>query len=170
MRLPEILEAMRAGGFRDLHGSRVETILAIGEPLLNALLSTSLPPHAPVRQLSVHPQAGDRLAVRVKLSRPEFLPPINATIAIERQPELPHDPTLRLRITGLAGVLAMAGPLLSLAPKLPPGVRLAADLLTVDLQGVLAEHGYADLLRLARRFAVHSEEGRLVLQIEAAVT
>lgn len=166
---PEILEALRTSGFRDLNGSRAGTKLSIGEPLLNAIISASLPPRAAVRSVSVHPQDGDRVAVRAKLTRPEFLPPINATVVIERQPQLPHDPILALRITGLAGLLALAGPVFSVVPKLPGGFRLAGDLLTVDVRELLAERGHEDLFGLMQRIAVHSEEGRILLELEATV-
>jgi hypothetical protein len=168
-RLPEILEALRSSGFGDLSGSRVSTRWSIADPLLNALVVETLPVRGPVRELTVHPLANDRLAIRAKLTRPDFLPPINATLAIERQPDFPHNPTLGLRITGLAGLLALAGPLLSLGSRLPPGLRLDSDLLTVDLRQLLANRREEDLLRLVTRMVVHSEEGRIVIEMDAAV-
>jgi hypothetical protein len=167
--LPAILEALRSSGFHDLIGSRATTTLSVAEPLLNAIVSVSLPPGAPVRDLFVYPRAADRVAIRVKMKRPEFLPPINATIAIERQPELPGNATLGLRFTGLAGLLTMAKPLVALVPKLPSGIVLDRDLLTIDLRQLLADRGQDDLLRLVRRIAVHSEEGRMLIELEGAV-
>jgi hypothetical protein len=164
-----ILEALRSSGFRDLNGSHGVTTISVGEPLLNAVLAASVSQRGPVREVSVHPQPGDRLAVRAKLARPEFLPPINATVAIERQPDLPQNPALGLRITGLAGLLALAGPLMSIAPKLPRGLRLDGDRLTVDLRELLADRGYEDLLGLMKRVSIHSEEGRVVIELEARV-
>lgn len=168
--VPEILETLRASDFRDLGGSRVATTISLGEPLLNAVVSASLPQDAPVRSLSVHPDHGDQLEIRAKLTRPAFLPPIHATVAIERQPDLPQNPTLGLRITGLAGLLARVGPLVSVTPKLPPGLSLDADVLTVDLRQLLAERGQEDWLRLVQRVVVHSEKGRVVIELEAAVS
>ena len=164
----EILETLRSSGFRDLNGSRAATTLSVAEPLLNAIVSASLPRDSPVRAVSVHPNDGDRLAIRAKLARPAFLPPINITVVIERQPELPDNPILNLRITGFAGLLALAGPVASLASKLPRGVRLDADLVSVDLRALLAGQGYEDLLQLVRRIGVHSREGRVLIEIEAA--
>lgn len=168
--MTRFLEQLRSTGFRDLSGSQTATTLTIGETLLNAAVAAALSPRAPLRELSVHPQADDRLAIRAKLVRPEFLPPISAIIAIERQPELPGNPTLGLRITGLAGLFALAGPLLSLAPKLPRGLRLDGDLLTVDLRELLVDRGQEDLLGLVQRIAVHSEEGRIRIELDARVT
>ena len=163
----DIFEVLRSAGFRDLGGSHAWTRVSIREPLLNAVLAAAVPPGGAVREISVHPRAADHLAVRARLARPEFLPPINATVAIERQPDLPQNPTIGLRITGLAGLLARAGPLVSLAPALPRGLRLDGDRLTVDLRELLAERGQEDLLGLVKRVSIHSEEGRVVLELEA---
>jgi hypothetical protein len=167
--LAAIFESLRSAGFRDLAGSRTTTTLTLAEPLLNAIVSALVPSGAPVRHLVVHPLADDHLTIRAKLTRPEFLPPIHATVAIERQPELPANPILRLRVTGFAGLLAMAGPLLRISPHLPSGIRLDGDAVTVDLRQLLADSGQEDLLRLVHRIAVHSSEGRLVIELEGAV-
>jgi hypothetical protein len=165
---PAIFEALRSSGFRDLTGSRTITTLSLAEPLLNAIVSAAVSAGGPVRDLVVHPLDDDRLAIRAKLLRPEFLPPINVTVAIERQAELPTNPTLRLRLTGFAGLLAMAGPILSVTPKLPPGIRLDGDVVTIDLRQLLADRGQQDLLGLLRRLAVHSQEGKVVIELEAS--
>ena len=168
--LREILDTLRASEFRDLSGSRVATTLLLGEPLLNAVVAASLPQDAPVHTLSVHPHDGDQLGIRAKLTRPAFLPPIHASVAIECQPDLPQNPTLGLRITGFAGLLARVGPLLSVMPKLPAGLRLDGDVLTVDLRQLLAERAQEEWLRLVHRVVVHSENGRIVIELEAAVS
>ena len=167
--LSRILESLRASGFRDLAGARVSATIPIGERLLNALVAASLPKSGAVRDATLHPAGQGRIAVRVKLARPDFLPPISATLSIERQPELPQAPFLVFRVTGLPGLLAMAGPLLPIASMLPPGVRLDGDLLTLDLAALLAARGQRELLGYLDRLAVTSEPGRLVIAIEAKV-
>ena len=168
-RLSGILESLRASGFRGLGGAKAAVTLPISEPLLNDLIAASLPPSGAVREATVQPQPQDRLGVRVKLARPEFLPPIGATLVIERQPEMPHDPSLVVRVTGFAGLLALAGPLVSLRSVLPPGVRLESDRLTVDLAALLAQHGQGEWLRFVERLRVNSEAGRLIVTVEARI-
>ena len=163
------LEGLRATGFRDLGGARLTATVPIGERLLNEVIAGSLPPNGAVREATIHPQPNDRLGVRVKLARPGFLPPVSATLVIERQPELPAAPRLVFRVTGLPALLTLAGQLLPLGSMLPPGVRLEGDLLTVDLAVMLAQHGQRELLDYAERLRVTSEAGRLIVQLDAAV-
>lgn len=167
--LARIVERLRASGLRELAGARVTATIPIGDHLLNDVIAASLPASGAIREFTVHPQAENRLGVRVKLARPEFLPAITATLAIERQPELPDTPLLGFRVTGLPGLLALAAPVLSLRTMLPPGVRLEGDRLTVDLASLLEQHGQRELLRHLERLRVTSEKGRLLIEVEAGV-
>jgi hypothetical protein len=106
--------------------------------------------------------------LRVKLARPEVLPPITATLVIERQPELPYKPALALRLSGLPSLLVLAGPSI-LGSMLPAGMRLEGGLFTIDLEALLATHGQAELLGHLDRLRVNSESGRLVLEVDAKV-
>jgi hypothetical protein len=164
-----LLESLRASGFRDLTGARVSATIPVSERLLNELVAASLPRSGAVRDATVRPLGQGRIAVRVKLARPDFLPPITATLSIDRQPELPERPVLAFRVTGLPGLLAMAGPLLPIASMLPPGVRLEGDLLTLDLAALLAARGQRELLGYLDRLVVTSEHGRLVVAVDAKV-
>jgi hypothetical protein len=167
--LLRIFEGLRRSGFRELAGARVTATIPIGERLLNETIATLLPQTGAIREASVHPRADNRLGVRVKLTRPEFLPPITATVVIDRQPELPHLPSIAFRVTGIAGLLTLAGPLFSLGSMLPPGVRLDGDLLTVDLAAFLAQRGQKEWLDYVERLRVTSEPGRLVVNADARV-
>lgn len=166
--ISKLLETLQASGFRDVAGARAAATIPIGERLLNQIVAAALPPSAPVRDVVIQPQAGNRLSVRAKLTRLEFLPPITLTLAIERQPELPASPALVLRIAGLPGLLGFAGPLL-VNPKLPPGVRLDGDRLTLDLAVALAHYGQRELLSYLERVHVTSEAGQLLIDIAARV-
>jgi hypothetical protein len=168
-RWSRILEGLRASGFRELTGARLTATIPIGERLLNDLVASSLPAGGVVREAAVQPQLHNRVAVRVKLARPEFLPAITATLVIERQPQLPQTPALVFRVSGLPGLLALAGPVLRLAPTLPAGIHLQGDLLTVDLGVLLAERGHGDVLRYAERLQVTTEPGRLVIDADVRV-
>ena len=164
----QIVERLRTSGFRDVAGTRISARIPIAEHLLNELIAGFLPGSGAIRNLTLHPQPNDRVNLRIKLARPEVLPPISATLAIERQPELPYKPTLALRLGGLPALMAIAGPSL-LGSMLPPGMRLEGGLLTVDLQALLAERGQAELLAHLDRLRVNSEAGRLVVEVDAKV-
>jgi len=166
--LSQLVERLRASGFRDLAGTRIAARIPIAEALLNELIAGWLPESGPIKQLTLHPQPNDRLGLRLKLARPEVFPPITATLVIERQPELPYKPLLAVRLSGLPALMAMAGPSL-LGSMLPPGMRLDGGLLTIELEALLAKHGQGDLLAYLDRLRVNSEAGRLVLEVDAKV-
>jgi hypothetical protein len=167
--LTRVLERLRASGFRDLAGARVTASLPVSEPLLNDIIADMLPRGGAVRSVRVEPQEQDRLALRVKLTKPDFLPPLSATLAIERQPVLPQAPQLVFRVLGLPGLLRLAGSFLSVGTLLPPGVDLRGDLLVVDLAALLAQHGAGDLLGYVERVQLRSDRGRLILEVASAV-
>lgn len=168
-RWSRILGGLQASGFREVAGARVSAIVPVTERLLNELIAASLRPSGAVREATIHPQADNQLGVRVKLARPELLPPINVTLVIERQPELPHTPLIGLRVTGLPGLLALAGPMFSIGRMLPSGVRLEGDRLLVDLAALLAARGQRELLGYLERLRVTSEAGRLMIAIDAKI-
>ena len=109
------------------------------------------------------------MACALKLARPEFLPPLSATLVIEKQPDLPDSPSFALQVSGLAGLIALGGSFTSLGSGLPPGIRLERDRLIVDLAALLAHHGRRDWLQHVERLRVRSEAGRLVLDLDAKV-
>jgi hypothetical protein len=63
----------------------------------------------------------------------------------------------------------MAGPFMGGALHLPPGIRLEDDLVFVDLRALLAERGQAALLNYVRRLSVTTDEGAVILQVDATV-
>lgn len=167
--LAELVDKLRASRFRDVSGLSVTATVPLSERLLNDLIAASLRQGGAVREASVHPQPQNRLNVRVKLMRAEFLPAMSATLLIEQQPELPHRPLLVFRVTGLPGLLALAGPLVSLQSRLPPGVRLDGDLLALDLRELAARYGQGEFFGYVRRLRLNSEAGRLLIECEAGV-
>jgi hypothetical protein len=167
-RLVRILEQLRATRFTDLNGARIAASIPISERVLNELVAVSVPPSAPVRDVTIRPQAGDRFAVRARLTRFDFLPAINLTVVIERQAELPDSP-LVLRLLSVPGLIAMVGAAASIASKLPPGIRMDKDCVLVDLKTLAERQGYADLLQLIRSVRVRTDDGRMIVEVDAGV-
>ena len=166
-RLLRLFEQLRAARFADVKGARVTAAVPVGERLLNEVVSTLLPPTAPVRDLLIRPLAANRIAVRARASRLEFLPPVTINLQIEQQPQLPNVP-LVLRIMSMPGLLSLAGSLL--APNsFPPGIRLERDRVLVDVRTLLERNGAADLVSMAERVNITSEEGRLLVELHLRV-
>ena len=167
-RLRRIIEQLRASRFADVKGARVSASIPVSERLLNEIVGASVPPSAPVRDVSVHPQAGNRLSVRARLRRSDLLPPFTLKLAIERQPELPNSP-LVLRVLTLPGLLSLAGSALSLNTMFPPGVKLDNDRVLIDVKVLLERQGFGDVIAYLETLRISTEEGRLVVDATISV-
>jgi hypothetical protein len=166
-RLLAIVEQLRASQFAAVKGARVSLSIPVPEALLNELIATMMPASAPVRELRVRPQAANRLAVRARASRLDFLPPVTISLQIEQQPQLPDTP-LVVRILSLPGLLSVAGALLS-PGSLPAGIRLDRDRVLIDVRQLIEKQGFADIVPLIERLHVSSEDGRLLLDVDVRV-
>jgi hypothetical protein len=162
-RLLRILEQLRASKFAEMKGAWLTASVPLPERLLNEVVATSVPPSAPVRDLSVHPKADNRIAVRAKLAWLDFLPPLTLTLEIERQPQLPDAP-LVLRVLSLPGLMSLAGAALSKASSFPPGLRLEGDRLLIDVRVVLERNGLGEVLPYVEDLRFTTDEGVVVVQ------
>jgi hypothetical protein len=61
--------------------------------------------------------------------------------------------------------MSFAGAALSFTGRLPPGVLLEGDRLTVDLRSLLERSGYARYLRYADRLHLATRAGRFVIDL-----
>ena len=164
-----LLGRLRATRFAELAGSDARATIRISDRLLNEAVSTFTASATAVRDISVHPRAGNHIDVQLKLARPSFLPPVNLTLHIERQPNLPNAPELVLRVLGAGGILRLAGPAIASSGALPPGVRLEGDRVLVDVRALAIARGAAELLEFVEQVQVETEDGALVLLVQAAV-
>ena len=167
-RLAALFNRQRQNGFSDLRGAHADLTIPISDRLLNEAVAGALPASAPVRDLRLAAHTGNRIAVRFKIASASFLPPLNINVLIEKQPELPASPTLVLKLE-MGGLLSLAGPALRFLDALPPGIRVEHDRVYVDLSGLLADRGLAELLEYAEQVQVTTTEGALVLGIRARV-
>jgi hypothetical protein len=167
-RLAALVRRQLEAGFPDLRGARADVTLPISDRLLNEAISEVLPASAPVRDLKLTSRPGNRIRVRCRIAAASFLPPINLTLLIERQPQLPASPILVLKLE-TAGLLSFAGSALRFLEALPPGVWIEQDRIHVDLSALLAERGLAGLLEFAEQVHVTTTEGALVIAIRAVV-
>ena len=166
-RLSGILDRLRASGFAEVKGARASLSIPVSEAILNELITAALPASGSLRDLHVRPRAGNRLAVRARASRLDFLPPMTISLQIEGQPRLPDTP-LVVRILSMPGLLSVAGSMLS-PSSLPPGIRLERERVLVDVRQLLEAKGFAEIVPLIERLQVSSEEGRLLIDVDIQV-
>ena len=163
-----LLAQLRASKFAELKGARVTAILPVPERLLNEVIAAALPPSAPVRDLEVTVLDGNRLTVRAKLTKADFLPPIKLTLEIEGQPE-PPDGVLVLRVASVPGLMPFASAALSMFATLPPGVRLEGERLFVGLRVLLERNGLGEVLTYLESVRITTQAGRLLLDVALRV-
>jgi hypothetical protein len=170
MPLLPILERVIASAFRDVAGARVTADVPISDVLVNDILRDALAGSSgPVREASVTVLPGNRADVRVRLARFSFVP-VNLTVTIERQPEMPTSPVVILRWTSaLPGLSMLAGRATSFLSALPPGIRMDGDLVFLDVRTLLAQRGLDGLMPLLERLRVTTDEGRILLHLVLAV-
>jgi hypothetical protein len=130
--------------------------------LLNEAIAASLPASAPVRELHVTPQVGDRFAVRARVGSSPWLPAINVGVVIDRQPDLPASPLLVLRLE-MSGLSVLAGVALRFLHALPPGIRVEADRIFVDVAKLLEARGFGQYLPYVNELRVNSVDGAVVI-------
>jgi len=167
-RFQALVERQQASGFRGLAGSEVYATIKFSAELLNDAIAALTPSTSAVRQITVRPMAGNAIDVHVEISQPS-VPVISITLAIDRQPQLPSDPVLVLRLTGGASMLRFVAPVIAKFNVLPPGVRVDGDRLLIDLRALLEPLGQAALLACAQELEVATLEDIVVVLLHAAV-
>jgi hypothetical protein len=164
--LTEIVHSLKNSRFRELSGARATATVPVAESLLNSIITATLPPRAPVRAVTVHPEDGDHLSVRI-IAKATLIPPITLKLAIESQPSLPHTPVLGLRMVTLGGLFGLASG--AIAGMLPPGVTLDGERILVDLAALARQRGHAEVFDYLEHLEVHTSAGQVIVRIDAAV-
>jgi len=167
-RLAGFLKRQVESGFADLRGAEAAFTVPVSDRLLNEIITQALPSSGRVRDVECRARAGNRFAVRAKIGGASFLPPINLTVSIDRQPELPASPVLVLRLE-MGGLLSLAGPALRFFDALPPGIRIQDDRLYVDVAQLLEQRGLSGVLNHLEQLQINTAEGATILSLRARI-
>src|SRR5262245_44894830 len=160
---------MQSDRFSELAGSRASVTLHVSDRLVSREVARRTPPNVPIRELDIVAQADDSVAVRVRLTKPAFLPPIQIRLAIERQPELPSSPELVLALVS-QGVASFAAIALKFADVLPPGVRFNDGRFVVDFAAILAQQNAEELLTYVKQLRITTVDGQFVIHADFGVS
>lgn len=154
----------------ELAGARVSAQVPIPTGVINRLVAARLDGRGAVAAAVVAPRQDNVIEVDVTPSA-RLIPRVRVQAMVERQPQFPADPRLilRWRIPAAGPLARMAGPFLANLKSLPPGVRIDADFIVIDLREVLAAHGEADLLPYVRSLRVETRAEGLVVRFDLGV-
>lgn len=164
----QLLRELQASGFRDVAGARASVTLPVSDRLVSRLVAENVPPNVPLRDIDVRALAGNRLAVRVRLTKPVLMPPITVNLAIEQQPQFPDDPVLVVRLLS-TGILSFARVALNFLNVLPPGIRMDRDLFFINIQTLLEQRGLAAHLRHLDTLHINTDEGVFVIDVRGGI-
>jgi hypothetical protein len=163
-----MLHEQQRGGFPGLAGAQLSATIPISDELISRVIAEHLPSRAPVREVSLVAHAGNEFTVRVRLTRPAMLPPIQVRLAIEQQPALPMSPVLVLALVS-RGIASIALNALNVVEWLPPGVRFEGSRFFIDLRVLLERRAAAEAFAYLTDLAVTTADRRVIVQARAAL-
>jgi hypothetical protein len=167
--LAAILRQQASAGFPDLAGTDVSATIPVSDRLLTEIIGRMLPASSPIQDVRLEAQAGDTIKVSLRASAARLSLPLSMVLMIDRQPELPHDPNVGLRLAGMPLALSLAGPLTKFLGFLPPGITIDGDRLTVDVATLLTRHGRGDVLRHLTALRLTTTPGAVVVSLRGQV-
>ncbi len=155
----ELIAQQQRSGFADVKGTEGQATIRMSDRLLNQIIATEVQRLRAIREARVRNLAGDRLDLQVVLAKPSFLPAITIGVLIERQPSLPENPVLVLRLSGIGGLTRFAGLAAAFLNVLPPGIRMAGDRVFVDVAALLQQRGMGFVMQHVDDLNVTTDEG-----------
>ncbi len=166
--LRTLLDDLRATHFAAVAGATFSAHVPLSDALVTALVQARVLPGGVVRNVEVRAGRDNDILVRVRLTKPAFLPPFSVRMRIDEQPRLPASPILGLRLQ--SPVLgAIAGVLARLLPTLPPWMTFDGERVRIDVGVLAAQSGAAEVLSLLTHLTVTTEEGRFLIESRAAL-
>jgi hypothetical protein len=161
----DILRHLESSSFRDLAGTHLDASIPVSRQLLNRIAADALKrTSVPVREVDIQPHAGDRFDVAVSLTWP-LVPRLRIAFVVELQPQLPDSPVLVLRWSMMGAVGVITSRLISSLGRLPYGLRLDDNRLTLDLAALARSRKLDHLLQWFSGLELHSTEGQIVFDV-----
>jgi hypothetical protein len=162
-----LLAEQRASKFDAFSGATASLVVPVSDRLISDIVSRQLPDS--IRELDIEAQSENQLTVALRLRKPAWFPRLDIKLAIDRQPRLPNDPVLVLRLLKHGALAALAGPAAKFLTVVPPWLEIDGDLLRVDLAELLRKYDAAEALAYIRRLNVTTREGSIVLAVDARI-
>jgi hypothetical protein len=166
--IQRLLDTQLRDGFPDIRGTDATIAIPLSDRLVNESVAALLPANGKVREITIASHDGNRFTARVRPGS-IWIPPVSIDLDIEKQPELPEDPTITLKLSHSSRVLALAVSTLPALVKLPPGVTLLEDRIRVDIKRLLAERGVDAWLAYVSELRIGTREGAVLVHVRAVI-
>ena len=161
------LRALFGNELNELAGAVVSGELPVTTAVLNRLIAHKLATAAaPIASAEIETRPGEAFTIHLRPKLP--IPLLRVDVSIDRQPQLPDDPRLRMRwaLRGAGRLALFAGPLFAYFKKLPPGIVLDGDHIWVDLHTLMRSQGYGEMVPWLTGARLVTRERAFVLQFE----
>jgi hypothetical protein len=154
----------------ELAGTGLAGEVPVTGTVLNRLIAQWLEgSQLPVTAVQVEPQDGQQFLIRLTL-RVRLAPAVTIAAHIDQQPTFPQDPVLTLRWTlpGLGPLAMIVSPIIS-SFALPPGIRIQADRVTIDVRETLQARGLGEVAEYLEGLQLHTREGAFLVRFSLRV-
>jgi hypothetical protein len=98
-----------------------------------------------------------------------WIPPMSIELEIEKQPALPEDSTLTLRLSHSSKFVALAASTLPALVKLPPGITIIGNQIRIDIRRVMAERGLDAWLTYLSELRIGTREATVLVHVRAVI-
>ena len=166
--LLHLLDTQQRDGFPDLRGSEAVLTIPLSDRLVNEAIAAFLPAGGKVREVTVQLHDANRMTVKIRATS-SFLPAIPVGLEIEKQPALPDDPILTLKLANASKFVTLAASTLPAMVKLPPGIIVIGDRIRIDVRRLLSERHLDSWLAYISELRIGTREGALVLHVRATI-
>jgi hypothetical protein len=164
----QLLERQQRDGFPDLRGTDAAITVPLSDHMVNEAIAAFLPENGKVREVLVQSHDGNRLTARVRTGS-SLLPPISVGLEIEKQPALPDDATLSLKLSHSSKFVTLAAAALPAMVKLPPGITIVGEHIRVDVRRLLAERRLDSWLTYVTDLRLSTREGAIVVHVHGTI-
>ena len=156
----------------ELNGTAFSAEIPLPAAVINRFLTQKLAAtQGPIANALVEPRGDQRIDITLALRGQRLLPTLRIAARIEQQPQFPHPAILGLRwsLPGMGPLGLFAGPALSFFKKLPPGIQVEADRLSVDLGELLRTQGLGELIDYVTALEILTRDGGFILRVAARI-
>jgi hypothetical protein len=166
--IQHLLDAQQRDGFPDLRGSEAVLTIPLSDRLVNEAIAAFLPPGGKIREVTLQSHDANRMTARVRTTS-SLLPAIPVGLEIEKQPTMPDDATLTLKLSNASKFVTLAASALPAMVKLPPGITMVGDRIRIDVRRLMSERHLDSWLTYISDLRIGTREGALVLHVRGTI-
>jgi len=161
--MDEIFQRIVANNFSDLKGLAVDASVPVPGELINEIIEAALQGNKNIEYCRVSIAGQNRVSVKLKTT---MLPwPLDLKLKLFRSVDLARSPRIRASLENNL----LLGKLGSFFKALPKGINLYGNQVVVDIESFLSTPEQKKFLDLIKSAEINTEEGRVILDVNAKV-